>query len=73
MTDHGVRGWHLLQRLVWMQTNYPWSVLWILFMVGVAMIATGLLVPAVVVGILIAIVAAHSLYLGREAKTKGKD
>jgi hypothetical protein len=73
MTDHGLRGWHLLRRLEWMQTHYPWSVLWILFMVGMAMVVTGLLFATFVVAVLIIVVLAHAFATGRGRETNGKD
>jgi uncharacterized protein (DUF2062 family) len=61
MTDRGVRRLHLLRWLEWTQTHYPWSVLWILFMVGVAMLLTGLVLSAAVVALLFLIVAAQAI------------
>jgi hypothetical protein len=70
MTDHGLRGLHPLQWLEWTQTHYPWSVLWILFMVGVALLITGLLFAAALVALLFLIVGAQGLRWRRSQKTR---
>ncbi len=72
MTDHGLRRLHLVQRLLWTQTHYPWSVLWILFAVGVGMLAGGLVIPTLIVFFLVVVVATHSLRMAREAKTESR-
>lgn len=73
MTDHGLQRLRVLQWLEWTQTHYPWSVLWILFMVGVALLITGLLLAAGIVALLFLVVGAHAAHWRREQRTKGKD
>lgn len=72
MTDHGNQSHasHALQLIDWTQRHYPWSVLWILFMVGIATLVAGRVIPTLVVAALIIIVLLHSARLRREDRRR---
>ena len=69
MTDRGTK-WlhHPFTWLGWMQRHYPWSVLWILFMVGVAVAVAGRWIPTTLIILLITIVALHSIRVDNQER-----
>ena len=69
MTDHGPkRLHHPFTWLGWMQRHYPWSVLRILFMVGVAVAVAGRWIPTTLIILLITIVALHSIRVDNQER-----
>lgn len=69
MTSHGT-NWVTgsLRLLGWMQRHYPWSVLWVLFMVTVGLLVGRFLFAGGVVAVLCVVIALQAVRAEREAK-----
>lgn len=73
MANHGTHTVHPAARLEKLCKHYPWSVLWVLAMAGVASLVAREYTPVVIILLLQAVILLHSIHQDRMAKRRARN